>query len=39
LFDEADAALRNQDLATYATKVNEARGLVRRATDALAAGS
>lgn len=35
LFDEADAALAESDLATYAEKVTEARDLVERAADLL----
>ena len=38
LFAEADKALEDRDLATYAAKVDEARALVRRALDALPQG-
>jgi hypothetical protein len=33
LFTDADAALANKDLATYATKIAAARALVQQALD------
>ena len=38
LFADADKALEEHDLATYQAKVDEARGLVQQALDALGQG-